>query len=179
MKCKEVLIVKYKLLVLVLAIAFTIVAGSVWHKDDQYAAGLSDTPVVSGSVVKPAPDSSANEGQTKNQAKLIAYYYHGNVRCATCRRIEAYTKEAIDSAFADQLKSGALEWHVVNIDSAQNKHFVDDYQLYTRSVVLANLRDGKQVRWKNLDKIWTLVRNKPEFAKYIQSEVKLFLDPTK
>ena len=62
---------KYKLLVLVLAIAFTIVAGSVWHKDDQYAAGLSDTPVVSGSVVKPAPDSSANEGQTKIRQSLL------------------------------------------------------------------------------------------------------------
>jgi len=171
--------VKYKLLGLVLAIAFTIVAGSVWHKDDQCAAALSDTPTISDSVVKPASDTSANEDQPKSQAKVIAYYFHGNVRCATCRTIEAYTKEAIDSAFTDQLKSRALEWHVVNIDHGQNRHFIRDYQLYTRSVVLADLHDGKQVRWKNLDKIWTLVRNKTEFAKYIQSEVKLFLDPTK
>jgi hypothetical protein len=113
---------------------------------------------------------------TKHLPQVVAYYFHGNVRCATCRKIEAYTKEAIDSAFADQLKAGVLEWHVVNVDSVQNRHFVDDYQLYTRSVILADVHQGVQTKWKNLDKVWTLVRDKGKFVEYVQSEVKQYID---
>jgi hypothetical protein len=115
---------------------------------------------------------------TKHSRQIIAYYFHGNVRCATCRKIEAYTKEAIDSAFAKELKSGLLEFHATNIDSSKNEHFIDDYELYTKSVIVADFVNGKQVRWKNLEKIWTLTGNKAEFAKYIQIEVKAFLDTT-
>lgn len=108
--------------------------------------------------------------------KVIAYYFHGNVRCATCRRIETYTKEAIDSAFATDLVDGGLEWRVINTDSAHYAHFVDDYKLYTRSVILSDLHEGKEARWKNLEKVWTLSNDKTEFSKYIQTEVKVFLD---
>lgn len=111
--------------------------------------------------------------------KVVAYYFHGNVRCATCRRIESYTAQAIDSGFSADLQSGRLDWRVVNVDSSQNKHFIDDYQLYTRSVILVDLHQGQQTRWKNLDHVWRLTGNKPEFAKYVQNEVTAYLDTTR
>lgn len=111
--------------------------------------------------------------------KVVAYYFHGNVRCATCKKIEAFAKESIDSAYAADLKNGDLEWRVVNIDLPENKHFIDDYQLYTRSVVLSDLHKGEQTQWKNLDKVWTLVRNHDQFVSYIQNEVANYLDHSK
>ena len=45
----------------------------------------------------------------------------------------------------------------------------------TRSVVLAEYRDDKIVRWKNLDKVWQLVRDKDAFTSYVQSETREFL----
>ena len=45
----------------------------------------------------------------------------------------------------------------------------------TRSVVLAEYREGKVVRWENLDKVWQLVRSKDSFVDYIQSETREFL----
>ena len=110
--------------------------------------------------------------------KVVAYYFHGNFRCARCRKFEAYTGEAIDSAFGGALKSGLLEWRVVNTDSAQNEHYVEDYQLYTKAVIVTDVHKGKQTRWKNLDRIWMLHGDKPEFVKYIQTEVAAFLDTT-
>ncbi len=108
--------------------------------------------------------------------KIIAYYFYGNVRCATCRKIETYTKEAIDSAFADELKSGLLEFHATNIDSSQNEHFREDYKLYTKSVIIVYFVEGKQIRWKNLEKIWMLTGKRDDFHKYIQQEVQAYLD---
>jgi hypothetical protein len=110
------------------------------------------------------------------QRKVVSYYFHGNMRCMTCRTIEAYTKEAIDTKFTEALKDGHLEWQVINVDESGNEHFVKDFQLVTRSVVIAEIVDGKRTRWKNLQRVWDLVRNKPAFLKYIQDETRAYLE---
>jgi len=102
-------------------------------------------------------------------------YFHGNARCATCRKIEAYADEAIAQGFVDELESGRLTWRVVNIDESANKHFIKDFQLVTRSVVLVEYRDGKVLRWENLDKVWQLVRSKDRFVSYVDGETREFL----
>jgi len=118
---------------------------------------------------------SADSGKTLEQGaatsghQVIAYYFHGNVRCATCRKFEAYTSEAIKSRFRDNLKSGELEWRIVNVEDPGDEHFVQDFQLTTRSVVLVEQQDGKQIAWKNLDKIWDVVGEKDIFVAYIQT----------
>jgi len=106
---------------------------------------------------------------------VVAMYFHGNARCATCRKIEAYSDEAIAQGFVLELESGRLEWRVVNIDEPANKHFIEDFQLVTRSVVLVEYRDGNVLRWSNLDKVWQLVRSKEKFVDYIQEETTEFL----
>jgi hypothetical protein len=107
--------------------------------------------------------------------KVVAYYFHGNTRCVTCRTIETYAKEAIESGFPKALKKGQLEFKVVNVEEPQNEHFVQDYQLSTRSVVLARFERGKQRDWKNLQLVWDLVRDHDAFVIYVQEEAKSFL----
>lgn len=127
--------------------------------------------------IVPATKPSAKEVsdslqiQTGNKHRLIVYYFHGTQRCSNCIKIETYTKEAIDSAFSTQLKDSTIVWRLVNTDEDANKHFRDDYQLFTKSVVLSDLNDGKQVRWKNLDKIWEYLGDKAAFQAYIREEV--------
>ncbi len=107
--------------------------------------------------------------------KVVAYYFHVTVRCVTCRTIEGYSREAIEQGFPKELKAGEAEWRLVNVQLPENRHFIRDYQLYTRSLVLAKIRGGKQVEWRNLDKVWELVGRKGEFFKYVQSNVKVYL----
>ena len=135
-------------------------------------------PAESGSTSSEPGKAGAEASQIADY-RVVAYYFHGNVRCATCKKIEALTKESIDGAYAADLKKGNLEWRVVNIDLPENKHFIKDYQLYTRSVVLSDLHKGEQSRWRNLDKVWTLVRDHDQFVSYIQKEVASFLDHSK
>jgi len=99
--------------------------------------------------------------------RLVAYYFHGNVRCQTCRTIEAYAEEAIKNGYPEQVASGKVEWHAVNIEQPGNEHFVQDYSLVTRSVVLVRMKGGAQEEWKRLDKVWNLVHNKQAFVDYI------------
>lgn len=124
-----------------------------------------------------APGVSAEEPVASTVADgVVAFYFHGNVRCATCKKIEAYADEAVHQGFAEALQDGSLTWRVTNIDEPDNRHFIEDFQLVTRSVVLAEYQDGNVIRWKNLDKVWQLVRSKDSFVEYVQDEANEFLE---
>ncbi len=107
--------------------------------------------------------------------KVIAYYFHTTMRCPTCHKLELYSKEAIEKNFPAELVSGELEFKAVNVENKGNEHFVRDYQLYTKSLVLSLVKAGKEVKSKNLVAIWELVGNKDKFSSYVKEEVAGFL----
>lgn len=83
------------------------------------------------------------------------------------------------SGFEDQLKDSSIIWRIVNFEEEGNEHFAKEYQLYSQSLIVSRLHDGKEAKWKNLDKIWKLVHNKDKFIAYVQTEIKEFLNPAK
>jgi len=114
-------------------------------------------------------------GVKETSGKFVAYYFHGNFRCNTCRKIEQYSRESVELYFSEQLKAGDLTFKVINTDEPENKHFVEDYQLYTRSLIIAEFKDGKQVKWKNLAKVWDYLNDKEKFYEYVKSEIQNYL----
>lgn len=107
--------------------------------------------------------------------KVIAYYFHVTVRCTTCRAIEAYSKEVVDTRFAKDLSSGRLEWRLVNLQLPENRHFIQDYQLFTKSLVLVLTESGKQKEFKVLNDTWELVGDKAVMQTYVEKEIRGFL----
>ena len=133
------------------------------RKPEPAASGPSTTPVGRQAV---APQSTG---------KVIVYYFHGNFRCASCRKIEAWTRDAVKSAFAKEIEQGRIEWGPVNIDKPGNEHFVREYRLYTKSVILAKFKDGNRTQYKNLEKIWRLLHSRSDFEAYVSGEITSFL----
>ena len=113
----------------------------------------------------------ANSEEVANDPKTIVYYFHGNSRCRTCLTIEKYTRQAVNNGFADELEKGEMELRAVNVDLKENRHFIQDYQLFSRSVVLSRQQDGKETAWKRLDRVWELVGDESDFISYIQDEI--------
>ncbi len=91
-------------------------------------------------------------------------------------KIESFSREAVETGFGEELKKGKLIWRLVNVDEPANRHFVDDYQLYAKAVVISDVREGEEVRWKNLTKVWQLTGDKDLFVKYIKDEVRAYLE---
>ncbi|MFC1646154.1 nitrophenyl compound nitroreductase subunit ArsF family protein [Candidatus Omnitrophota bacterium] len=106
-----------------------------------------------------------------DDTKIIAYYFHGNARCATCHKMEQYAKEAIEQNFKDELANGLLVFKAVNVDEKENEHFVNDYQLYTKALIISRVENGKEMQHKNLTKIWEYVRDKKKFFNYVTAEI--------
>jgi len=142
---------------------------------------MAETPVVKDTIpiIKDTNtvdiDSTTTAKPLEQVNKIIVYYFHGTRRCSNCIKFEEYSKEAIDSAFTQELKDGQMEWRMINIDEPENKHFINDYQLFTKSLILSKVVEGKEAKWKNLDKIWDLVTSKEKFIEYVQNEVKAYL----
>jgi hypothetical protein len=108
--------------------------------------------------------------------KVIAYYFHGNYRCVSCTKIEKYSRDAISKYFDKEIKEGFLTFKAVNTDLSENKHYLQDYQLYTKSLVLISVKANKTLKWKNLDKVWRHLNNQNDFYNYVQTETKKFLE---
>jgi hypothetical protein len=108
-------------------------------------------------------------------SKVIVYYLHTTARCPSCLKIEAYTATEMTGPLARSLSEGRLEWKVVNVDEPENTHFTEDYELYTKSVVVSEVRNGKEIRWKRLDKVWDYLDDQDAFMKYVDEEVRVYL----
>ena len=107
--------------------------------------------------------------------KVVAYYFHGSFRCPTCHKMEEYSKEAIEENFKDKLASGKLVFKAINTEEKGNEHFIEEYQLYTKSLVISLVREDKEIKYKNLKKIWEYVRDKDKFFDYVREEISGYL----
>lgn len=107
---------------------------------------------------------------------VIAYYFHGKIRCLTCRRIETYAHEAVQAGFAEQLAGGRLQWQVVDYELPENRHFAKDFELAAPTVVLVEMSGDGRKQWKNLDRVWELVGDKEAFVEYVQQETRAWLE---
>lgn len=137
------------------------------------SAPLSGQPIKNISNVQ--ADSAGSLKRQTNQAKencmLIIYYFHGNARCPTCYKLENFAKSEVETDFADAIKKGTLAWKTINVEEKGNEHYVDDYKLYTKSVIVSMGQNGKETSWKNLDQIWQLVHEEGKYRDYIKKEV--------
>ena len=108
--------------------------------------------------------------------KVIVYYFHGTYRCPSCTKIEKWSYEAIEDSFPEALKEDRLLWKPVNVDKPENRHFVKEYSLFTKSLIITEVKGEKQTKWKNLDKVWLLLRDQEKFSAYVTQQVKNYMD---
>ncbi len=111
----------------------------------------------------------------KTNTKYIVYYFRTTGRCYSCVQMEKMTKQTIEQDFAKEVKSGLVEFRSVDVEMPENKHYIKDYSLYTKSVIISEVKNGKEVRWKNLDQIWRKLGREYEFRLYISQEVRNFM----
>jgi len=122
-----------------------------------------------------APEVDTSSSPESVTSYIHVYYFHGDRRCKTCNTIESNTKEVLDTVYADKLTSGTVKWSVKNTDQKDNAHFEKDFELLFGSVVIVKFVNGKQVEWKNLQKVWELVWDKSAFNDYVQKELDAYL----
>ncbi len=109
------------------------------------------------------------------QGVVIVRYFHSDIRCKTCLAFEDWSRTAVER-FPEELKNGTLKWQVINFDDSGNKHYIKDYDLAEKSLVLIREEDGKTVQWKNVEEFWDFDDNqKQEFVDLVQTLIADYL----
>ena len=108
--------------------------------------------------------------------KVMAYYFHGDMRCITCLAIEDQARAAIETVFTRELKAGTLQWQPVNYDKPENRHFIEEYDLSMSSLILVHADNGEQKEWKILEDVWELVDLIESFDRYVEEETRAYVD---
>ena len=154
--------------VLFLGVGFAVLAGCSEAPDRLQTRQPPGTPAV------PAIAERVTES-----VKVIAYYFHGTVRCETCLKIEKQAEQLINSRFAVEVASDQLVFRPVNYDQPENAHFWKDYKLPSPSLVLVRQENGKDREWKLLAQTWDFVPLPPRLDQYIEEEISKFLQALK
>ncbi len=102
-------------------------------------------------------------------------YFRNNIRCVSCKKIEALTNETARKDFAEELASGKLVFRVIDVDEPANNHYIKDYQLTTKSVVISLHVDGKETSWTDMEKIWDLLSEPEAFRAYLAEPIRKHL----
>tara|TARA_E500000305_G_C4012567_1_gene233615 strand:+ start:1022 stop:1507 length:486 start_codon:yes stop_codon:yes gene_type:complete len=97
------------------------------------------------------------------KTRFTAIYFHTKHRCPTCETIEAYAHDALSS----EIEQGNIGWKVADYTAEENKPLVKLCEVFTSTVVLVDLQDGKVIRWKNLEDVWNYTNDKSAFNSFI------------
>ena len=131
------------------------------------------SPLLAGA--EPA-DKPAGEGLEISETQVLVTYYYTSYRCPTCKKLETYSRQAIEEGFPEELEEKRIVFLTLNLDEPENSRYVEDYKLVTKSLIISLNRNGKEIKWKNLPEIWKLVGDQEKFGEYVQRETRGFLE---
>ncbi|MFP4521135.1 MAG: nitrophenyl compound nitroreductase subunit ArsF family protein [Fibrobacterota bacterium] len=118
--------------------------------------------------------SAAKSEETESAVDV--YLFHGSYRCRSCNLMEELTLEVIDERLAREKKNGSVRFSHVNVEKDENRHFIDKYKISSISIIVSKKSGGKETKWKNLDKVWTLLGNNEKFKEYVLAEIETYLE---
>ena len=133
----------------------------------QQARQAADLPAVRQTVV------TAQPGVVPDVIQVT--YFSSDVRCATCVRIERLTHETVARNFAPEIASGRIVLQTINLDDEGNEHFVQDYQLISKTVIVSDRAQGQEVTWENLQEVWSKQKDEQAFEAYLVDAVRRHL----
>ena len=103
--------------------------------------------------------------------KVEVYHFHATRQCVTCKTVGAFSEEAVNTYFANELKSGKLVYSHVNVDLTENKALVDKYEAKGSSLLIGVYgKDGSFSKQEDTN-VWYKIDNKTDFMSYLKGVI--------
>ena len=107
--------------------------------------------------------------------QVIMTYFISGTRCESCKKIEALSRETAEKDFPDALAKKKLVFRVIDTGESGYQHFIKDYQLTSKTVILSHRRNGKETEWKDMAGVWDLLDDAPGFHAYLGEQIRKYL----
>jgi len=138
------------------------------------AFGIKRAKGVGGPVEGAATSESAAVAVPEDVQVLVTYFTT-DVRCTSCRTIEELSRKAIEEGFPQEVASGAVAFRVVNTDQPEHAHFVDEYGLTNKTVIVSHRRAGAELEFTDRQDVWLLLDEPEPFFAYVREPVRAYL----
>ena len=103
--------------------------------------------------------------------KVEVYHFHATRQCYTCKTVGALAEETVNTYFADELKSGKLDFASVNIELPENKALVDKYEAKGSSLLIGVYgKDGTFSKQEDVN-VWYKIDNKEDYMIYLKGVI--------
>lgn len=109
---------------------------------------------------------------------VVLTYFTTNFCCPSCYQIEDLIRRTLETRFAEELASGTLVFRTINFDQPGNRHYVNDYQLVSKTVIVSRREGGQETGWNNLQEVWMKLSSPADFQAYIAAKVEASLKPS-
>jgi hypothetical protein len=137
-------------------------AGKEFRKSKAYAEAAERTPAAEQLPKVAGP-------------QVVMRYFLLGKRCKTCRIIENFTRITAEQDFTEELAANRLVFQVIDTDEPANRHYLKDYQLTTKAVVISRRSDGRETVWKDMEDVWDLVDDETAFRAYLAEQIREYL----
>ncbi|MDF1535275.1 MAG: nitrophenyl compound nitroreductase subunit ArsF family protein [bacterium] len=107
--------------------------------------------------------------------QVIVYYFHRKFRCGSCEVIESTLQRALETYYGPHFTNGRLAMCVVNIDDPANRHYLEQFQLLSTSLVIVKKSKGSVARFKHIDSIWEISEDPDAISHILQTEISRYL----
>ena len=106
---------------------------------------------------------------------VIVYQFHRRFRCDACYKLEITINETLQTHFPEELKTGKLVFRVHDLDEEGSILYEEKYDFFYNTVIVVDMEDGKETRFKNLEEVWSLVDDKDKATEFIRSHIADYL----
>ena len=133
-------------------------------------------------LLVPAPGPAFAEGilpdgclGNLSDNQVVVYYFHRKFRCQSCEVLESTLQNTLQVSYADHFGTGRLAMCVVNLDDPVNHHYLEQFEIFSNSVVIVEKKGGKVLRFKTVESIWDVSEDGDAISHLLQTEVAGFL----
>ena len=126
------------------------------------------TPLAVAAPTKWVKDLSELPQGTVSHVAVV--YFHRTERCAACLNAENYTRETLETNFADQLKHGKMSFQVLDAENPENAPLVEKFDAAGSALYLGIFIQGTEYLCPNQD-IWFYTTNKYLFVNTLKKKL--------
>ncbi len=122
--------------------------------------------------------NTTNQTKGLNELKAVdkveVYYFHANFRCMACIYLQKYTEETINEYFQEELKNNKIKFKEINIDLANNKDIVNEFQARGSGLFIKAYNKKTSAIEEDVV-IWRYLNNEQVFKNYLKNKLENLL----
>jgi hypothetical protein len=110
----------------------------------------------------------SNQKASSGNGIVEVYYFHNTIRCVTCKTVEAEARKNIEMLYPEHLKSGKINFTVLNIDEDAGRSVGSRLGINSQTLII--VKGDKKINITN-DGFLYAVSNPEKFKDMIKEKI--------